>query len=98
LSERHAEVIALLEAARALGDGNLSGSMLFSTCEPCRECYSMARQANVTSIVYGASNEELAQFEEAGPQAHRIGNDDPSSVMIEVIGNVLHDECQTLDV
>jgi tRNA(Arg) A34 adenosine deaminase TadA len=96
LNELHAEVVALREAARVLNDSNLSGAILFSTCEPCRECYSVAKQANVTSIVYGASNEESAQFEESKPQAQLIGNDDPASVMIEVIGNVLHDECRAL--
>lgn len=96
LNGLHAEVLALQEAAWALSDNNLSGSILFSTCEPCPTCLSSAKQANVTSIVYGLSNKELTWFGESGSQTHPIGTGDPSSVMIEVIGDVLHNECRTL--
>jgi len=96
LNGLHAEVIALQQAVRALGDSNLSGSILFSICEPCRECYSVARQANVTSIVYGLSNEELTQHGESSPATRSSESSEPSPVMIELIGHVLHDECRAL--
>ena len=59
---RHAEVNAIRQAVQAFGDGNLSGAILFSTCEPCPMCSSLAVWANLTTIVYGVSIEETAKM------------------------------------
>jgi tRNA(Arg) A34 adenosine deaminase TadA len=56
----HAEVNVLGAAAGLLGDVNLSGVILFSTCEPCPMCASLAVWANVSAIVFGASIETTA--------------------------------------
>jgi tRNA(adenine34) deaminase len=58
----HAEVNAVRQAVRVLGDDNLSGAILFSTCEPCPTCSSVAVRANLTTIVYGVSLEETARL------------------------------------
>jgi len=58
----HAEVNAIRQAVKTLGDTNLCGAILFSTCEPCPMCASLAVWANVTTIVYGVSIEETAQL------------------------------------
>jgi guanine deaminase len=92
----HAEVNAIREAARVLSDPNLSGAILFSTCEPCPMCSSLAVWANLTTIVYGASIEETAELGKA--RIHVSVNDvvAKSPVMIEVIGGVLREECLAL--
>ncbi len=92
----HAEVNAIRQAVQALGDSNLSGTILFSTCEPCPMCSSLAVWANLTSIVYGVSIEETAQM---GKSRIRVSAKEivgRSPVMIEVIGDVLKEECRAL--
>ena len=89
----HAEVNAIRQAIQALGDDNLSGAILFSPCEPCPMCSSLAVWANLTTIVYGASIKETAALGKA--RIHVSANEivGKSQVMIEVIGGVLRDEC-----
>ena len=92
----HAEVNAIRQAARRLGDANLSGAVLFSSCEPCPMCSSLAVWANLTTIAYGISIEETAKM---GKARIRVGAKEiveRSPVMVEVIGDVLKDECRAL--
>ena len=92
----HAEVNAIRQAVKTKNDPDLCGAILFSTCEPCPMCASLAAWANVTTIVYGVSVEEIAQWGHTRIQvsASEIIARFPCSV--EVIGNVLHNECRTL--
>ncbi|HTP08422.1 MAG TPA: nucleoside deaminase [Anaerolineae bacterium] len=92
----HAEVNAIRQAVQVLGEANLSGAILFSTCEPCPMCSSLAVWANLTTIVYGASTEETAQLGQ--PCIHVSAREivEKSSVMIEVIDGVLREECLAL--
>jgi tRNA(Arg) A34 adenosine deaminase TadA len=92
----HAEVNAIRQAVHTLGDTNLSGAILFSTCEPCPMCSSLAVWANLTTIVYGISIQETAQLGKLRilVSAQEIAARSP--VMLEVIGGVLRDECRLL--
>jgi tRNA(adenine34) deaminase len=92
----HAEVNAIRQAVQALGDDNLSGAILFSTCEPCSMCSSLAVWANLTTIVYGASIDETAALGKAHIHVNATDIVAKSPVMIEVIGGVLREECLTL--
>lgn len=92
----HAEVNAIRQAVRALGDSNLSGAILFSTCEPCPMCSSLAVWSNLTTIVYGVSIEETAQLGKSRIHVSAKEIIEKSPVMIEVIGDVLRDECWSL--
>lgn len=92
----HAVVSAIRKAVQITGDANLCGSVLFSTCEPCPMCSALAIWANITSVVYGASIEETVQ---PGKARIRIGIKEmveKSTVMVEVLGNVLGQECRAL--
>jgi tRNA(adenine34) deaminase len=92
----HAEVNAIRQAVKAKNDPDLCGAILFSTCEPCPMCASLAVWANLTTIVYGVSIEGTARLGRSRIQisAGEIIARSPCS--IEVIGDILHDECQTL--
>jgi len=93
---QHAEFNAIRQAVAKFGDTNLCGGVLFSTCEPCPMCSSLAVWANLTTIVYGASIEETAKY---GRSRIRISTNEivtKSPVMIEVVANVLKKECETL--
>jgi tRNA(Arg) A34 adenosine deaminase TadA len=93
---RHAEVNAIRQAVQALGDSNLSGAILFSTCEPCPMCSSLAVWANLTTIVYGVSIEETAAMGKSRIRVSAKEIIEKSPVMIEVIGDVLREECRAL--
>ena len=50
----HAEILALREAARKLGNYRLAGAALYATVEPCPMCCGAALHARVARVVYGA--------------------------------------------
>jgi tRNA(adenine34) deaminase len=50
----HAELLALREAARKVGNYRLGGAALYATVEPCAMCCGAAIHARVDRVVYGA--------------------------------------------
>jgi tRNA(adenine34) deaminase len=54
----HAEVLALREAAAALGTWRLDGATLVVTLEPCPMCAGALWAARVSRVVFGAANPE----------------------------------------
>jgi len=52
----HAEVVALREAGRNLGNHRLGGCELFVTIEPCAMCAGAAVHARLRRLVYGADD------------------------------------------
>jgi tRNA(adenine34) deaminase len=52
----HAELLALREAARALGRWRLSGVTLVATLEPCSMCAGAMVLARIDRLVYGAAD------------------------------------------
>jgi tRNA(adenine34) deaminase len=54
----HAEVIAIREAARALGRWRLSDCALYVTVEPCAMCAGAAVLARIALVVFGAPDEK----------------------------------------
>jgi len=52
----HAEILALREAAAALGTWRLEGCALFVTLEPCAMCAGAVVLSRVDRLVYGASD------------------------------------------
>ena len=50
----HAEIVALREAAQALGNYRLPGCSLYVTLEPCAMCVGAMIHARLARIVYGA--------------------------------------------
>ena len=52
----HAEMVALREAAKLVGNYRLSGVTLYVTIEPCAMCAGAMVQARVARLVYGADD------------------------------------------
>ena len=52
----HAEMIALTQAASALGDWRLTGTVLYVTKEPCAMCAGAIVLARVPLVVWGVSD------------------------------------------
>jgi len=52
----HAEIVALREAAKGVGNYRLLGTTLYVTIEPCAMCAGAMVQARITRLVYGADD------------------------------------------
>jgi tRNA(adenine34) deaminase len=52
----HAEIVALREAGRSLGNHRLGTCELFATIEPCAMCAGAAVHARLRRLVYGADD------------------------------------------
>lgn len=74
----HAELIALREAARSLGNHRLGGARLVTTLEPCLMCCGAALQARVEGLTYAADDPKtgavalLRAAMESGKVNHRL--------------------------
>jgi guanine deaminase len=58
----HAEVNAIREACRKIGNPHIEGAVLYSSCEPCPMCYATAYWARVGKIFYAASWADYADL------------------------------------
>ena len=86
----HAEVVALREAARTLGNYRLTGVRLYVTVEPCLMCVGAMVHARVARVVYGTPEPKAGAIESA-MRAH----EHPSlNHRLEVTGRVLEAECR----
>jgi guanine deaminase len=56
----HAELIALRAAATALGTHDLSGAVLYASCQPCPMCLAAAWWARVERVVHAVTAAEAA--------------------------------------
>ncbi|MEL6989189.1 MAG: nucleoside deaminase [Bacteroidota bacterium] len=54
----HAEILAITSAAQHLGSKYLKGCTLYVTLEPCVMCAGALRWAQISRVVYGASDEK----------------------------------------
>ena len=88
----HAEVLALREAARQVGNYRLTGAVVYSTVEPCAMCAGALVQARVARLVYGARDERAGAVE----SAFRICDASSLNHRMELTSGVLEGECRTL--
>ena len=58
----HAEILALREAAAAVGNHRLNGSTLYVTLEPCPMCAGAISQARVQRVVFGAYDDKAGAY------------------------------------
>ena len=56
----HAEVTAIRTACRELGTFDLSGAVLYTSCEPCPMCLASALWARVEKVVFAADRHDAA--------------------------------------
>lgn len=58
----HGEVYTIREACRVLGTWDLSGCVLYTSCEPCPMCLMTAKWANIKTIYFAATREDAANI------------------------------------
>jgi tRNA(adenine34) deaminase len=70
----HAEILAIEQAARKIGDWRLNGCSLFVTLEPCSMCAGAIAQARISRLVFGAYDEQSgAVWSKFGMYEHITG-------------------------
>ncbi len=89
----HAEITAIREACKALNTVDLSGSTLYTTCEPCPMCFSAMHWAKVSRVVFGCKIKDAKKmgFSELSVSARRLRTLGKSR--IKLVGGVLKAEC-----
>jgi tRNA(adenine34) deaminase len=88
----HAEIVALRDAARRIGNYRLTGATLYATIEPCLMCVGAMVHARVGELVYGAA-EPKAGAVESTQRAH----EHPAlNHRLAILGGVLEEECREI--
>lgn len=58
----HAEIHAIRDANLKLNSIDLSGCVIYSTCEPCPMCFTAIHWARIEKIYYGARIEDAKRY------------------------------------
>ncbi len=85
----HAEMIAITQAAQALGNWRLERCTLYVTLEPCPMCAGAMVLARVPRVVYGAADPKAG----AATTLFRLLDDPRLNHRAEIIGGVLAQPC-----
>jgi guanine deaminase len=56
----HAEIVAIREACRVLGDFQLTGCDIYASCEPCPMCLGAIYWARPSRVFFAATHQEAA--------------------------------------
>jgi tRNA(adenine34) deaminase len=85
----HAEILAIRQAAKMLGNYRLVGATLYVTLEPCVMCAGAIIQARVQRIVFGADDPKSGGV----VSLYSILNDTRLNHSVEVKSGVKKDAC-----
>jgi len=89
----HAEIVALRDAARRVGNYRLPGTTLYVTLEPCPMCAGAIVHARVEKVVFGASDPRSGA---AGSVFDLLPSDNRFNHRTVVEGGVLAESCGEL--
>jgi tRNA(adenine34) deaminase len=85
----HAEILALREAAQAVGNYRLEGATVYVTMEPCAMCAGALVAARVKRLVFGTRDLRFG----AVRSKFRLADSDLLNHQVKVVEGVLADEC-----
>ena len=88
----HAEMVALKEAATAIGNYRLEGVTLYSTLEPCVMCAGALVAARVERLVFGARDLRFGGVR----SKFRVADSELLNHRVEIAEGVLGAECAEL--
>jgi len=86
----HAEIIALTQAAEAVGSWRLEGCTIYVTLEPCAMCAGALVLARMARLVYGCNDPKTG----ACGSLYNIVQDERLNHRLEVTSGVLEDQCR----
>ena len=85
----HAEMIAITQAAEAVGGWRLEDCILYVTLEPCPMCAGAILQARIPVVVFGALDPKAG----AVSSLYEMLNDTRLNHRCEIVSGVLQDRC-----
>ena len=88
----HAEIVAIRDAARRLGNYRLTGAVLCVTIEPCLMCVGALVHARIATLAYGAAEPKTGAIVSTVRAAEMPG----LNHRIEVVGGVSEAACREL--
>jgi tRNA(adenine34) deaminase len=88
----HAEIVAIREAARRMGNYRLTGAVLCVTIEPCLMCVGALIHARIGTLVFGAAEPRSGALVSAVRGAELPG----LHHRVEVVGGVEEAACREL--
>jgi tRNA(adenine34) deaminase len=88
----HAEMIAMTQAAEALGSWRLLDCTLYVTLEPCPMCAGAIVQARIPTVIYGTTDAKAG----ACHTLYQITSDPRLNHQATVLGGVLAEECRRI--
>ena len=88
----HAEMMAIRNAGKTLGNYRLIDTTLYVTLEPCSMCVGAMIHARVKRLVFGAYDSKTG----AAGTAIELINHEAHNHKIEVLGGVLQEDCKNL--
>ena len=65
-STAHAEINVIRKACKVLDSFDLSGCVLYTTCQPCPMCLGAIFWARISKVYYGATKEDASPFHRQG--------------------------------
>lgn len=87
----HAEIIALTQAAQAVGSWRLGGCTIYVTLEPCPMCAGALVLGRLDRLVYGTDDPKTG----AVKSLYNIVQDPRLNHRLEVASGVLAEDCRT---
>ena len=88
----HAEIVALRNAAKNIGNHRLVDTHLYVTLEPCTMCAGALIHARVSSLIYGATEPKAG----AVVSSATVLKNESLNHQVEVIDSICRDECSQL--
>lgn len=88
----HAEILALREAAKIVGNYRLTNAVLYATIEPCAMCAGAIVNARIKRLVYGAADLRAGGVD----TIFRICTDRSLNHQVEVTSGVRQQEARSL--
>ena len=88
----HAEIVAIRDAARRVGNYRLTGATLCVTIEPCLMCVGALVHARIGTLVYGAVEPRTGAIISTVRGSELAGHNHRP----EVVGGVRDEECRAL--
>lgn len=88
----HAEILAITQAASALGDWRLERTTLYVTKEPCPMCAGAIVSARIPRVVWGMTDPQRG----GAVSRFQILQDEQLNHRAECVSGILEDECRDL--
>ena len=92
----HAEIQAIRAACGKLSTVDLSGCVIYSTCEPCPMCFAACHWSRIEKIVYGANIQDALRSGFHELPLRNVQMKELSGSPVEIVSDFLRDEAVAL--